>query len=73
MFLLFFSFIQTTRRRRVFGYLTLLPFRRVVGLNCLGLNDYGGIAALVELRLVGDGPRDIARGEDNGRQDDSHN
>ena len=42
--------------------LRLLPFG-VVGLGGLGLNDNGGVAMLVKLRLVSDRPHHITGGE----------
>ena len=46
--------------------LRLLPFG-VVGLGGFGLNHYGGVAVLVELRLVSDGSHHIAGGQSQSR------
>ena len=38
----------------------------IVGLRRFRLNHDGGVAALIELRLVGDGPDNVARTESEG-------
>ena len=56
------SFQPDRRGVGFFCLLRLLPFG-VVGLGGFGLNHNGGVAMLVELRLVSDRPHHITGGE----------
>ena len=49
-----------------------LPFGGVVGFDGSRLDDHGGVAPLIVLGLVGDGPRHIATYHHKGRHNDCH-
>ena len=48
-------------------------FRGIIALDGFGLDDDGGVAFLVVLALVRDGPDNIARSEDYRGHNDGHN